>query len=409
MPDGSAISTHFRRKMMLFFFLFIATLTVSAQVKHRFLYHSDIKTGAERFELYMGLIRDKNIGILANHTSVIRQTHLVDSLHRMKLRILKIFSPEHGFRGKLEAGEEYSDMTDPATGIPVISLYGKKQKPTAHDLEGIQVMLIDLQDVGVRFYTYVSSMQYMMEACAREGIQVIVLDRPNPNGYFIDGPVLDQKEKSFVGMNPVPLVHGMTLGEMAEMINGEGWLPKEVKCNLRVIPVFNYGHTDFYHLPLPPSPNLPNMASVYLYPSLGLFEGTIVSVGRGTGMPFQVIGYPGLKDAPDRFTPVAMAGFSTNPPYKDKECNGYLLKEFGETFIRDGSKIYLFWLLELYRSYPDKKHFFNDYFDKLAGTSELRKMIIDEKSEEEIRNAWKPGITAFKKLRKKYLLYPDFE
>jgi uncharacterized protein YbbC (DUF1343 family) len=387
----------------------MVSISIYGQVKHRFLTPHDLKTGAQRTELYMGLIREKNIGILANHTSMIGNSHLVDSLHRAGIRIKKIFSPEHGFRGKLEAGEKYGDITDPGTGIAVVSMYGKKLKPSDQDLAGIQVMLIDLQDVGVRFYTYVSSMQNMMEACARTGIQVIVLDRPNPNGYFIDGPVLDAKEKSFVGMNPIPLVHGMTMGELAEMINGEGWLPKGLKCSLKVVPVFNYGHTDFYQLPNAPSPNLPNMASVYLYPSLGLFEGTIVSVGRGTGMPFQVIGYPGLKDAPDRFTPVAMEGFALNPPHKDKECKGYVLKEFGETFIRDGGKIYLFWLIELYRSYPDKKHFFNDYFDRLAGTSELRKMIIHDASEEEIRNTWKPGINAFKKLRKKYLLYPDFE
>ncbi len=394
---------------ILLFILFLATVNGVAQTKHRYLFPTDIKTGAQRFELYLGLIKGKNVGILANHTSTLGKVHVVDTLFHQGIKIVRIFSPEHGFRGKMEAGEKFENMKDPGTGIPVISMYGKNLKPDAKDLEGINVMLIDLQDVGVRFYTYISSMQYMMEACAKANIQVLILDRPNPNGFFIDGPILDKKEVSFVGLNPLPLVHGMTMGELATMINEESWLSKGLKCNLKVIPVFNYGHVDYYHLPIPPSPNLPNMAAVYLYPTLGLFEGTIVSVGRGTGTPFQLIGYPGLKDAPDSFMPVSMPGYSLTPPYKDQECKGFKLTEFGESFIRDGAKLYLFWLLELYKSAPDKKHFFTSYFDQLAGTPLLRKMIIQGKTEEEIRESWKPGITAFKKLRKKYLLYPDFE
>lgn len=346
---------------------------------------------------------------MANHTSTIGNILLVDSLKKLNINIVRIFSPEHGFRGSGEAGESLKNGIDQKTGIPVISLYGDKMKPSDEDMKDIDLIIFDLQDVGVRFYTYASSMQYLMEACATHKIPMIVLDRPNPNGYYIDGPVLQPKYRSFIGLNPVPLVHGLTLGEYAMMINGEQWLPNDLHCDLTVIPVFNYNHGYLYQLPLAPSPNLPNMAAVYLYPSLGLFEGTRVSVGRGTDKPFQLIGYPGLKDGIITFTPVSLPGFSSDPPYKDKECRGYDLKEFSENFIRDSGHLYLFWLIELYKQYPSKKKFFNAYFDKLAGNSSLREQIQQNKSEEEIRSGWSADLAQYKKIRKKYLLYPDFE
>ncbi|MEI6577225.1 MAG: DUF1343 domain-containing protein, partial [Bacteroidota bacterium] len=316
---------------------------------------------------------------------------------------------DHGVRVSAGAGEKVESGKNKNTGIPIVSLDGKQMKPTAAQMAGIDVVVFDIQDVGVRFYTYASTLQYMMEACADANIPMIVLDRPNPNGYFVDGPVMEKKQASFVGLNPIPLVHGLTLGEYADMINGEGWLNNAKKCELTVIPMLNYNHSLYYHLPFPPSPNLPNMSSVYLYPSLGLFEGTVVSVGRGTSKPFQLFGYPGMTDGVNTFVPTSMPGFSLDPPYKNKECKGIDLTDFGENLMRDFKKIYLFWLLETYKNYPDKKTFFNPFFDKLAGTSKLREMIQAGKTEEEIRASWQEDIQKYKKIRKKYLLYPDFE
>lgn len=346
---------------------------------------------------------------MINHTSKIGKVFLVDTLRSLGLNIVKIYAPEHGFRGELEAGEYFSDQVDSKTGIPVISLYGSKLKPTDQDIDSIDIVLFDIQDVGVRFYTYSSSMQYMMEACARRKIPFIVLDRPNPNGYYIDGPVLRSRFASFVGLNPIPLVHGLTLGEYATMINGEGWLGKGLKCDIRVITVNNYKHDDLYQLPVAPSPNLPNMASVYLYPSLGLFEGTKVSVGRGTDYPFQLLGYPGMPGAIDSFMPVPKPGYCLFPPYNQQLCHGYNVKEFGENYLRDHGMIYLFWLTETYASYPEKKHFFTSYFNTLAGNASLKRKIKRGKTIEMIRETWKVGLEEYKIIRKKYLLYPDFK
>jgi uncharacterized protein YbbC (DUF1343 family) len=368
-----------------------------------------VVTGAEQTKEYLPLLAGKNIAVVANQTSLIGSTHLVDSLLSLKLKVKTVFAPEHGFRGEAEAGETISGSTDVKTGIKIISLYGEKKKPSLEDLEGIDVVIFDIQDVGVRFYTYLSTMQYVMEACAELNKTFIVLDRPNPNGYYVDGPVMEDAFKSFVGRTSIPLVHGLTVGEYATMLNGEQWLEGKLKCNLVVIRLKNYTHSVFYSLPVPPSPNLPNMSAVYLYPSLGLFEGTAVSVGRGTELPFQIIGFPKFDGGTFTFTPKNIPGKAAHPPYEGVECKGYALKDFGEMFVRNSKSVYLFWLMGMYEKYPDKKKFFNSFFDKLAGTSQLREQISKGVSEEEIRKSWQPALDKYKLIRQKYLLYPDFE
>jgi len=373
------------------------------------LYSKDIITGSEQLEKYLPAIKDKNVAILANHTSLIGETHLVDTLLKAGVKISKVFCPEHGFRGTADAGEKVKNYKDKKTGLPIISLYGANKKPKPADLKGIDVVIFDMQDVGARFYTYISTMHYMMEACAENKVKFVVLDRPNPNGFYVDGPVLEKEFTSFVGLHPVPIVHGCTVGEYAQMINEEGWLANKVKCDLSVVSCKNYHHKDFYPLPVKPSPNLPNMSAVYLYPSVCLFEGTIVSVGRGTEKPFQVIGFPGLPDAPDTFTPKSTPGASKNPPYENVLCNGFDISLFGETYMKTSKKLYLFWLMDLYKNAPDKTTFFNTYFNNLAGNSKLKEQIISGTSEEEIKKSWEPALSEYKKIRKKYLLYPDFE
>ncbi|MBK5285697.1 MAG: DUF1343 domain-containing protein [Bacteroidia bacterium] len=368
-----------------------------------------IITGAEQTEIYLPLLAGKHVAVVANQTSLIGKTHLIDSLHSLHVKVDLVFAPEHGFRGEAEAGETIAASTDSKTGIQIISLYGEKKKPSATDLKGIDVVVFDIQDVGVRFYTYINTMQYVMEACAEQNKTFIVLDRPNPNGFFVDGPLLEEKFKSFVGMNPIPLVHGLTVAEYASMLNGEGWLAGGKKCKLVIVKVKSYSHVDYYALPVPPSPNLPNLSSVYLYPSLGLFEGTPVSVGRGTEFPFQVIGYPELDGGTFSFIPQSIPGRALHPMYEEKKCNGYMLKDFGEMFIRNSKSVYLFWLKALYENYPDKKKFFTSFFDKLAGTDKLKEQIIGGISEEEIRKSWQPALENYKKVRKKYLLYQDFD
>lgn len=367
-----------------------------------------IKTGAQRTELYFPLLKKKNIAVIANHTSLIGKTHLVDSLLNAGFSVKKIFCPEHGFRGAADAGEAIENFTDAKTGLPVISLYGKNHKPKASDLKDIDIVIYDIQDVGVRFYTYISTMSYAMEACAGNNTEFLVLDRPNPNGYYIDGPVLEKEYSSFVGLHCVPVVYGMTAAEYATMVNGEGWLKDGVKCKLKYITVNNYNHSYMYILPVSPSPNLPDMNSVYLYPSLGLFEGTVISVGRGTDFPFQVIGHPGLENGNYSFTPESRPG-ATNPPLKGVKCNGFMLGDFADIYIKNLHRIYLFWLIESYTLLPEKEKFFNSFFNKLAGNAKLREQIIAGVSEDEISKSWQPDIDKFKKIRKKYLLYPDFE
>jgi len=368
----------------------------------------DILTGAAQTEKYLPLLKNKNVGIVANQTSVVGKKHLVDTLLSLGVKVKKVFGPEHGFRGEASDGEAVSSATDAKTGLPVISLYGDNKKPKPEQLDGLDIVVFDIQDVGARFYTFISSMTYVMEACAEKNIPFIVLDRPNPNGYYIDGPILEKEFSSFVGLHPVPVVHGMTVGEYAKMVNGEGWLKNGIKCNLTVIPVQGYEHNDFYTLPVMPSPNLPNNIAVYLYPSLCFFEGTVVSVGRGTDKPFLCFGYPGMKQGSYSFTPKSVAA-SKNPPYKDEKCNGFYVEDFGDIYVKNLGRLYLFWLLESYKAADDKANFFNDYFNKLAGTAKLKEQIIAGKTEDEIRKTWQPGLKTFKEIRKKYLLYKDFE
>ncbi len=294
------------------------------------------------------------------------------------------------------------------TGIPVISLYGNKKKPGADDLKGIDIVIYDIQDVGVRFYTYISTMSYVMEACAENGVDFLVLDRPDPNGDYVDGPVLEKEYSSFIGLHPVPVVYGMTPGEYAQMVNGEGWLKDGIKCKLTIIACFNYDHHTHYDLPVPPSPNLPNSLSIQLYPSLCFFEGTIISVGRGTDYPFQVIGHPDYSPGSYKFTPHAIQGVASKPKFDGKTCYGLSLQGTREMVMRE-RQLHLVWLIEMYRFFKDRKDFFNSYFSKLAGTDELQNQIESGFSEEEIRNSWQPGLEKFKQIRKKYLMYPDFE
>lgn len=394
--------------LFLCFAPFISFAQVLVKVENKIKTDADVFNGAERVDAYLPLLKDKNVAVVGNHTSMVNETHLVDTLLSLGVNVKKIFAPEHGFRGQADAGEHLSGYKDKKTGLPVVSLYGNSLKPSAEQLKGIDIVLFDIQDVGARFYTYISTMHYVMESCAENKKKMIVLDRPNPNGHYVDGPVREVKYKSFVGMHPVPIVHGMTIGEYARMVNGEGWLKNGVKCDLEVIPVNGYSHKDLYQLPVMPSPNLVNMKSIYLYPSLCLFEGTIVSVGRGTEFPFQVIGHPHLKEANFTFMPKSMPG-AKNPPYKDTMCYGHDLRNFADIFIMNNRQLYLFWLIGTYKDTPDKKRYFNNFFNRLAGNATLKQQVIDGVGEEDIRKSWEPGLKKFKETRKKYLLYEDFE
>jgi len=367
-----------------------------------------IVVGAERTSHYLKELEGKKVGVVANHTSLIKGTHLVDSLVSLGINIIRVFSPEHGFRGNADAGEKVMSNVDEKTGLPIISLYGGNKKPTSKQLNDIDVIVFDIQDVGARFYTYISTMHYVMEACAQNNKKLIILDRPNPNGHFVDGPVLEKKHTSFVGMHSVPIVHGMTIGEYAKMINGEGWLANKIKCDVSIIETENYNHTIYYTLPIKPSPNLPNMSSIYLYPSLCLFEGTPISVGRGTDKPFQVLGHPSIISDRFSFTPKSMEG-AKKPKLEGEKCNGYNLSSFGTEYIKGNGAINLYWLIEIYSNFPKKKEFFTNMFTLLAGTDKLQQQIETGKTEEEIKVTWQDGITSFKKIRKKYLLYKDFE
>lgn len=363
-----------------------------------------VKTGAERTEAYLPLLAGKRVGMLVNQTSVLGPSHLVDSLLKRGVRIAKIFSPEHGFRGQADAGEKLGNSRDAATGLPIVSLYGKHRKPDAADLADVDVLIFDLQDVGTRFYTYISSLEELMEAAAEHHKPLIVLDRPNPNGHYVDGPVLDTAFRSFVGMQPIPTVHGMTVGEYAKMLNGEGWLKGGAQCNLTVITCEKYTHSTLYTLPVKPSPNLPNMRSIYLYPSTCLFEGTAFSLGRGTDKPFQVYGHPSLPKHLFAFTPRSVPG-AKNPVLLNQTCYGYDLSAPSPTVVK---QINLEYVINAYKLFPEKNKFFNAFFNKLAGNSTLQEQIKAGKSEAEIRKSWEPGLKAFKEIRKKYLLYKDF-
>ncbi|MGN6394210.1 MAG: exo-beta-N-acetylmuramidase NamZ family protein [Mucilaginibacter sp.] len=369
-----------------------------------------IITGADQTRLYVEYLRGKNVGMVINQTSVIgkNNTLSLDTLLRLGITVKKIYGPEHGFRGDASNGADVNNSIDAKSGVPVISIYGNKHyKPTAEDLQGIDLMIYDIQDVGVRFYTYLSTLQYVMEACAENNIELMILDRPNPNGFYVDGPILDTVNRSFVGMNKVPIVHGLTTGEYAQMLNGEGWLKDHEQCKLKIIKVANYRHNSHYTLPVNPSPNLNTPESILLYPSVCLFEGTTLSLGRGTMLPFLQIGHPSLKGKYTySFIPVSIKGMSEDPPQKNKICYGIDLKNYDTNTIYNNRKLNLAWLIELYKAFPDKAHFFNAYFTKLAGTTELRKQIEAGKTEAEIRASWKPGLSQYMAMRGKYLLYP---
>jgi len=362
----------------------------------------EIVPGSERMHRYLPLLKGQRIGLVVNHTSLVKDTHLVDTLLSRGVTIKKIFAPEHGFRGERDAGEKVENAVDRQTGLPLISLYGKNKKPTSGQLGDIDMVIFDIQDVGTRFYTYISTMHYVMEACGEYGVKVLILDRPNPNGDYIDGPVLDLEFQSFVGMHPIPIVHGLTVGELARMINGEKWMENGITCDLTVVPATNYHHEATYKLPVKPSPNLPNQQAVKLYPSLCLFEGTIISVGRGTYDPFQVIGYPDQKYGSFTFTPESIPGMAKYPKYEGQKCYGKDLRN-----IEPPQALDLRYLLSFYKISGKGKGFFNGFFDRLAGTDALRNQILSGMAEEEIRKSWQEKLETFKIKRKKYLLYPD--
>ena len=351
---------------------------------------------------YLPLIEGKRVGIVGNQTSIIDETHLVDTLLSLGVDVRKIYTPEHGFRGTADAGAKVNSSKDEKTGLPIVSLYGKNKKPTAEMLQGIDVILFDLQDVGVRFYTYISTMTYVMEAAAENELPVIVLDRPNPNGFYVDGPVLKSENKSFVGMHQVPAVYGMTIGEYAKMVNGEEWLKNGIHCDLTVIPINNYNRNAIYELPVKPSPNLPNWESIYLYPTLCFFEGTIVSVGRGTETPFQIYGHPDLRGG-YTFTPKSTSGAS-KPLLEGQRCRGENLVEFAHDYANNTNQLHLEWIIDSYQQLKDKG-FFKDYFRLLSGDKQLQRDIENGKTVDEIRASWKSDLDTFKVIRAKYLLY----
>ncbi len=361
--------------------------------------------GAERTTAYIPLLKDKKVGIVGNQSSMVGGTHLLDTLLRSGIEVCRVFCPEHGFRGEAEAGARVSNSIDRATGIPIVSLYGANKKPLPEQLRDIDIMVFDIQDVGARFYTYISTLHYVMEACAENGVPLLVLDRPNPNGFYVDGPVLDTSLRSFVGMHPVPVVHGMTIGEYARMINGERWLKNGAQCQLTVIPMLNYTHDSLYHLPIAPSPNLQTDNAILLYPSLCFFEGTTISVGRGTTMPFEVVGCPSYSDKSFSFVPKPIKGVSNNPLHNGKTCYGNDLQKAGAQIIKN-KRLNLSFLITMYQK-SDKNTFFlkNNFFEKLAGTRNLRKQIKSGMSETAIRKSWEPALTEYKQMRKKYLLY----
>jgi len=379
------------KKIILFFMLFLGIIK------------ADIIMGAEQLDKYLPMLKGKRVALVVNQSSLVYGEHLVDVLLRKKVKIVKIFAPEHGFRGSADAGEHLKNGIDKATKLPIISLYGKHKKPTKSDLRNVDIVIFDIQDVGVRFYTYLSTLHYIMEATAQNHKPLIVLDRPNPNGNRIDGEVLNFNYKSFVGMHPVPILYGMTIGEYAKMINGEGWLKGNLKADLTIIPLKNYTHHTFYYLPVKPSPNLPNELAVYLYPSLALFEGTVFSVGRGTDKQFQIYGNPYYKNKNFSFIPYSREG-AKYPKFENRRCYGVDLRS---EYININSGINLNYVIDAYNNYHNKKNFFlkNRFFDKLAGSNNLRQQIEAGMSPKEIKKSWEKELNDFKKIRKNYLIY----
>ena len=379
------------RKFIILFIIFIGVVK------------ANIVMGAENYKEYMHLLKSKRVALVVNQSSLVEGEHLVDRLLREGIHITKIFAPEHGFRGKADAGEHVKDGKDRATKLPIISLYGKHKKPTKKELRDVDILVFDIQDVGVRFYTYLSTLHYIMEAGAESNTPVVILDRPNPNGSRVDGEILNFKYKSFVGLHPVPILYGMTIGEYGKMINGEGWLKGSLLADLTVIPLEDYTHSSFYYLPVKPSPNLPNELSIYLYPSLAFFEGTTISVGRGTDMQFQVYGDPRYKKKDFSFIPVSMEG-AKYPKHKKKTCYGVDLRS---SYLNLNKGINLTYLIDAYKNYPKNRRFFlkNNFFDKLAGSNKLRKQIKAGMSSKAIKKSWQKGLNEFKQIRQKYLIY----
>ena len=356
---------------------------------------------AEQVEAYLPLLKGKKTALIVNHTSRKGNEHLVDFLLSEGIEVVKIFAPEHGFRGDADAGEQVASGKDPKTGLEVVSLYGNNKKPSAEQLKGVDLLLFDIQDVGVRFYTYISTMHYAMEAAAENGVPFMVLDRPNPLGHIVDGPVLEPEHQSFVGMHPIPVIHGLTVGELAQMIAGEGWLEGGIQPELTVIAIANYQRTDAYTLPVKPSPNLPNQHAILWYPSLCFFEGTDISVGRGTYEPFQIIGYPDKKYGDFSFTPVSIDGMSKYPPHQNKVCYGVDLRGVEAPDYLD-----LSYLIDFYQKSGQGEKFFNAYFTNLSGTRKLKEQILGGQTAEAIRASWQAQLDAYKAMRKSYLLYP---
>jgi len=408
-------------KIILASFLFISTIIVlsfktnadSVEEPSVVIPQNKIITGAEQTEKYFPYLKGKRVALLANPTTIIGKKHLVDSLLSSKINIVKVFGPEHGFRGNASNGAVVSDEIDAATGLKLISLYGSKRKPSKADLANVDVLIFDIQDVGCRFYTYINVLRDVMEACAENGKEILILDRPNPNGYLIDGPILDMRLRSGIGQFPIPIAHGMTIGEFAKMINGEGWLPNKAVCKLKIIPVANYTHDMEYTLPVKPSPNLNTQQSIMLYPSTCLFEGTILNHGRGTQFPFTILGSPLLKDKYSfSFTPVSIPGMSETPLHMNQVCYGLDLRKYDIDKLRQTKRINLEWMLELYNSYPAKEKFFDrtqsnqiGNIDFLSGVSEFKNQVRAGKTVREIQASWEPGLSQYKSMRKKYLLY----
>lgn len=373
------------------------------------LYNDSIQVAAERLDLYLPSLKNKRLALLVNHTSMVGNRHLVDVLLERGMQIQKIFAPEHGFRGQADAGAVLKDGRDAQTGLPIVSLYGRNKQPSAEQLADVDVVIFDIQDVGARFYTYISSMTYMMQACAENDKTLLILDRPNPNGHYIAGPILDTAQyRSFVGLHPVPIVHGMTVAEYARMVNGEYWLRDSLQCRLRYIPCKNYSHKDFYELPVRPSPNLPNMRSIYLYPSICLFEASTVSVGRGTLQQFQVLGHPDFPDTSFAFTPIPRAGAS-RPKHQDQRCYGWDLSALPIRSLQRRGLDWS-WLFDFYQKLPASSDFFlrGKGFERLGGTEALREALLEGKDWRKLRKSWQSDLWAFQKVRKKYLLYEDF-
>ncbi len=362
---------------------------------------SKLMTGADRLDVLLPKLSGKRVALVVNQTAIVKTTHLTDTLKSRGVNIVKAFAPEHGFRGNAADGELVNDSVDVRTGVKIVSLYGKDYKPKPEQLTDVDVVIFDIQDVGCRFYTYTSTLHYVMEACAENNKKLIVLDRPNPNA-FVDGPIMEKEFMSYVGLHPIPVAYGLTIGELGMMINGEGWLTNKKKCNMEVVPLRNWKHSDPYVLPVRPSPNLPNDQAIRLYPSICFFEGTQISVGRGTEMPFQVLGSPNLLNMPFEFKPVSIKGVSTSPPQENKLCRGIDLRT-----VPTKREIELDYLLDFYKAYPDKEKFFIPYFEKLTGTKTLRQQIKDGLSAAEIKKSWTTGLEKYKVMRKKYLLYGE--